>query len=74
MHYYTQYKCQLLHNVCINNVPKQCVRLLYTYTLNSEENGLGPDSRQVPSVVLVVGQPGELMLPSQAEIPTTVSV
>ena len=32
----------------INNVPKQCVRFLYTYNLNSEDNWVGPDSRQVP--------------------------
>ena len=48
MCYYTQYKCTFVHNVRINNVPKQCVRLLYTYNLNIEENEVGPDSRQVP--------------------------
>ena len=31
-----------MHNVRINKVPTQCVRLLYTgYNLNSEEIGLG---------------------------------
>ena len=50
MRYYTQYKCTFVHNVRINNVPKQCVRLLYTYNLNIEENEVGPDSRQVPAV------------------------
>ena len=50
MRYYTQYKCTFVHNVRINNVLKQCVRLLYTYNLNSEENRVGPDSRQVPSL------------------------
>ena len=49
MFYYTQYKCTFVHNVRINNVPKQCVRLLYTYNLNIEENEVGPDSRQVPN-------------------------
>ena len=49
MRYYTQYKCTFVHNVRINNVLKQCVRLLYTYILNSEENRVGPDSRQVPN-------------------------
>ena len=39
-----------MHNVRINNVPKQCVRLLYTYKLNIEENEVGPDSRQVPFI------------------------
>ena len=51
MHYYTQYKCTFVHNVRINNVPKHCVRLLYTYNLNSDVNGVGPDSRQVPDFV-----------------------
>ena len=37
-----------MHNVRINNVPKQCVRLLYKYNRNIEENEVGPDSRQVP--------------------------
>ena len=54
MHYYTQYKCTFVHNVRINNVPKQCVRLLYTYNLNSDVNGVGPDSRQVPKVSLAL--------------------
>ena len=49
MCYYTQYKCTFVHNVRINNVPKQCVQLLYTYNLNIEENKVGPDSRQVPN-------------------------
>ena len=31
----------------LNNVPNQCVRLLYTYNLNSEETGVGLNSRQV---------------------------
>ena len=53
MRYYTQYKCTFVHNVRINNVPKQCVRLLYTYNLNIEENEVGPDSRQVPKAVLI---------------------
>ena len=39
-----------MHNVRINNVPKQCVQLLYTYNLNIEENEVGPDSRQVPRI------------------------
>ena len=54
MRYYTQYKCTFVHNVRINNVPKQCVRLLYTYNLNIEENEVGPDSRQVPIKVGVL--------------------
>ena len=45
------YKCTFVHNVRINNVPKQCVRLLYTYNLNIEENEVGPDSRQVPKTL-----------------------
>ena len=56
MHYYTQYKCTFVHTVRINNVPKQCVRLLYTYNLNSDVNGVGPDSRQVPSFVTIMYQ------------------
>ena len=40
-----------MHNARINNVPKQCVRLLYTYNLNIEENEVGPDSRQVPKII-----------------------
>ena len=32
---YTQYKCTCVHNVRINNIPKQCVQLLYTNNLNS---------------------------------------
>ena len=31
----------------INSVPKQGVRLLYTYNLNIKVNRVGPDSRQV---------------------------
>ena len=31
--------------VCIQHVPEQCIRL-YTYNHDSDENGLGPDSRQ----------------------------
>ena len=54
MCYYTQYKCTFVHNVRINNVPKQCVRLLYTYNLNIEENEVGPDSRQVPNIIQVL--------------------
>ena len=45
-----------MHNVRINNVPKQCVRLLYTYNLNIEENEVGPDSRQVPKPELENGE------------------
>ena len=44
-------KCQFRHTVVctgVRNVLKQCVRLLYTYNLNIEENEVGPDSRQVP--------------------------
>ena len=37
-----------MHAVRINNVPKQCVRLMYSYNLNLKVNGVGPDSRQVP--------------------------
>ena len=63
MCYYTQYKCTFVHNVRINNVPKQYVRLLYTYNLNIEENEVDPDSRQVP--ILLVGQYyGGVMHPS----------
>ena len=43
-----------MYTVCINIVPKQCVRFLYTYNVNSEESGVGPDSRQVPAVILCV--------------------
>ena len=33
-----------MHTVRLKNVSKQCVRLLYTYNLNSEVNGVGPDA------------------------------
>ena len=52
-------KCVIIYNIitnlCIlhlsmcNNVPKRCVRSLYTYNMNSGETELGPDSRQVPT-------------------------
>ena len=32
-------KYTFVYTVC-NNVPKQCVPLLYTYNVNSEENGV----------------------------------
>ena len=60
MRYYAQYKCTFVHNVRINNVLKQCVRLLYTYNLNSEENRVGPDSRQVPAFMLMMHSFGDL--------------
>ena len=50
MCYYTQCKYRFVHTVRINNIPKQCVRLLYSCNLNSEETGVGLDSRQVPII------------------------
>ncbi len=40
-----------MYTVHIRHVAKQCVRLLYN--LHSEENEVGPDSRQVPVVVFM---------------------
>ena len=54
-------------NVRINNVPKQCVQLLYTYNLNIEENEVGPDSRQVPKRVLYMAN-GHALLFGQTVI------
>ena len=39
--------CIIMIMYVFNNVPKQYARLMYTYTLNIEENEVGPDSRQV---------------------------
>ena len=49
------FECVIIHNITkhsvhtvpINNVSKQCIWLLYTYNLNSEENGMSPDTSQV---------------------------
>ena len=50
MCYYTQYNYKCVPIVLrIQYVPKQCVRLFYTYNLQSEVNGVGTDSRQVLS-------------------------
>ena len=38
----------IMYVLLINNVPKQCVRLLYKYNRNIEENEVGSDSRQGP--------------------------
>ena len=35
-----------MHNVRIDNVPRQCAEL-YTYNLYNGENEVGPDSRHV---------------------------
>ena len=55
LYYFTQYKSNFVHIVRINNVPKQCVCVLYTYNLNREETGVGSDSRQVPGYCLGYG-------------------
>ena len=48
MCYYTQYNYTFVHTVRIKDVPKQCTRTVVVHSASSEENDVGPDSRQVP--------------------------
>ena len=41
-----------LASVRIDNVPKQCAELLYTYNLYNRENDVGPDSRHVAYFIM----------------------
>ena len=41
-----------MHNLRIDDVPKQCAELLYTYNLYTGENELGPDSRHVSYFII----------------------
>ena len=41
-----------MHTVRIDNIPKQCAELLYTYNLHNGENEVGPISRHSPYFII----------------------